>query len=104
MQLQPLVTIIIPAYNAAATTARALDSALAHTYGQIEAIVIDNGGKLAVESSAKMPLAIGMVPYTDNSDTWLALASSGLGTIVVWMTCLASWVNSPTASMMNCAT
>src|SRR5438093_4604419 len=42
MQPQPLVTVIVPAYNAAATSARALESALAQTYRQIEVIVIDD--------------------------------------------------------------
>jgi len=42
MQPRPLVTVIIPAYNAAATIARALDSALAQTYGPIEVIVVDD--------------------------------------------------------------
>src|SRR5437868_5554421 len=38
----PLVSVVIPAYNAAATIRRAVDSALAQTYHPIEVIVIDD--------------------------------------------------------------
>jgi glycosyltransferase involved in cell wall biosynthesis len=38
----PLVSVIIPAYNAATTIQRALDSALAQTYEPVEVIVIDD--------------------------------------------------------------
>ncbi len=50
MQPQPLVTVIIPAYNAAATVARALDSALAQTYRPIEVIVVDDCSKDATSA------------------------------------------------------
>lgn len=41
-QGQPLVTVVLPAYNAARTIGRALDSALAQTYRTIEVIVVDD--------------------------------------------------------------
>ncbi len=38
-----LVTIVIPAYNAAAFITRAVETALAQTYSELEVIVIDDG-------------------------------------------------------------
>ena len=43
MKANPLVSIIIPVYNKDATVARAIDSAFAQTYKNIEVIVIDDG-------------------------------------------------------------
>lgn len=41
----PLVTVVIPAYNAEATIERTLDSVIAQTYRQLEIIVVDDGSK-----------------------------------------------------------
>lgn len=42
---QPLVSIIIPTYNRAATISKAIDSALHQTYKNFEIIVVDDGSK-----------------------------------------------------------
>ncbi|MCH5687477.1 glycosyltransferase [Niabella sp. W65] len=42
---QPLVSIIIPTYNRAATIGKAIDSALHQTYKNFEIIVVDDGSK-----------------------------------------------------------
>jgi glycosyltransferase involved in cell wall biosynthesis len=39
----PLVSVVIPAYNASRTIARAVDSALAQSYKVLEVIVVDDG-------------------------------------------------------------
>src|SRR5579871_4665518 len=48
----PLVSVIIPAYNAERTLRRAIDSALAQDYQAIEIIVVDDGSKDATSEVA----------------------------------------------------
>jgi glycosyltransferase involved in cell wall biosynthesis len=42
---EPLVSVIIPAYNRAHTVAETVDSVLGQTYGSLEVIVVDDGSK-----------------------------------------------------------
>lgn len=45
MIYEPLVTIVIPAYNASNFLAEAIDSALAQTYPNVEIIVVNDGSR-----------------------------------------------------------
>ena len=43
MEKQPLLSVIVPVYNAAAYLTRCVDSLLAQTYGNLEILLIDDG-------------------------------------------------------------
>lgn len=52
-QVKPAFSVIIPAYNAAATLSRALDSVLAQTWTAHEVIVVDDGSTDATSEVVK---------------------------------------------------
>src|SRR5579864_8016045 len=41
----PFVTVLIPAFNAAVTIRRAIDSALGQSYRNLEVVVVDDGSR-----------------------------------------------------------
>ena len=43
LDAQPLVTVVVPAYNSSAFLRQAVDSALGQTYPFVEVIVVDDG-------------------------------------------------------------
>jgi GT2 family glycosyltransferase len=48
---QPLVTVLMPAYNASATIARAVGSALDQALDELEVVVVDDGSDVPVDAA-----------------------------------------------------
>src|SRR2546430_15740196 len=62
--MSPLVSILIPAYNAQSSLADTLESALAQTWPHKEIIVVDDGSKDATLAVAKRFLSRGVVVHS----------------------------------------
>jgi glycosyltransferase involved in cell wall biosynthesis len=71
---QPLVSIIIPAYNVAPYVGQAIDSALAQTYKNIEIIVVDDGSKDGTRSVLEPYIAKKLITYIYQNNKGLAAA------------------------------
>ncbi len=120
MQPEPLVTVIIPAYNAAATVARALDSVLAQTYRPIEVIVVDDGSKDATSQivAAYRDERIRLLRLPCNQGVASAMnegVASARGEYIAFLDADDEWLptklakqlpvlrQNPKATMVNCA-
>lgn len=69
---KPLVSVIIPAYNAEKFIAKTLESVLAQTYTNIEVIVVDDG------SSDRTARIVKAIAQTDNRVVFLQQENSGV--------------------------
>lgn len=94
--IPPVVSVIIPVYNRAATIARSIDSVLAQTYQSIELIVVDdgstdrtvevirgygdcvnlicqpNGGPSSARNTGVAHASGEIVAFLDSDDSWMA--------------------------------
>ena len=55
---RPLVTAIVPAYNAAAVVGRCVDSLLAQTWPRVEVLVVDDGPTDGTAAAVKAPARV----------------------------------------------
>lgn len=69
---EPLVSIIIPAYNSAAHLSSAIDSALAQTYPNIEVVVVDDGS--TDDTAQVLQRFAGMILCVSQSNAGLSAA------------------------------
>jgi len=76
---RPLVSIIIPAYNAARYIKETLDSALAQTYPNIEVIVIDNASTDTTREVLKPYIEKGAIMYFHLSENKAASGARNVG-------------------------
>jgi glycosyltransferase involved in cell wall biosynthesis len=71
---QPLVTVVIPAYNVAPYVSQAIDSVLAQTYKNIEIIVVDDGSKDATRDVVALYAEKNLVHYIYQENKGLSAA------------------------------
>lgn len=69
---KPLVSIIIPTFNAEPYLRGAIDSALAQTYGNCEIIVIDDGSTDATKEAVRPYVASGRIKYVFQQNAGLS--------------------------------
>lgn len=55
---QPLVTVIVPAYNAASVVGRCVESLLAQTWPRVEILVVDDGSTDGTATAVKSPARV----------------------------------------------
>lgn len=74
MQKKPIISVIIPAYNAARYIASAIDSALAQAYPAVEIIVVDDGSTDATPIILHPYWQAGKIIYIRQENKGLAAA------------------------------
>ena len=79
MTVKDLVSIIIPAYNAAAFINDAIESALAQDYRPIEVIVVDDGSS---DETASIAERFGPARYLPSPAEWRAAGCAQSGSSV----------------------
>ena len=53
---QPLVSVVIPAYNCSKTIQRCLDSVLSQNHSALQVVVVDDGSTAGIVPGETMPL------------------------------------------------
>lgn len=74
MEKKPIISVVIPAYNAARYIASAIDSALAQTYSAVEIIVVDDGSTDATPTILHPYWQAGKIIYIRQENKGLAVA------------------------------
>jgi glycosyltransferase involved in cell wall biosynthesis len=87
--MKPLVSILIPAYNAERWLAQTLDSALAQTWSRKEIIVVNDGSKDRTEDLARSFESAGVAVYTQTNQGAAAARNKALslctGDYIQWL-------------------
>ena len=84
-QNSPRISVIIAAYNAERTIARAIDSALAQTYPPLEIVVVDDGSAdRTAEVVESYPAPVRLIRQANGGPSAARNAGTSPGGLRVW--------------------